>query len=862
MLLRVEARFCAADIGSDASSELWRHGELRGYHTRLESEVSALLSEKGIPHESDNLFGAVQSVPEELLSQPQLDPFIPHSLSEGILFDAIEIFRGSGNWSGSLEKAGLRVHDGFDIAGDRVRTCDVADPRVVRELLALALRKVVREWHAGVPCVSFGTLRRPRVRSRAQPAGFDPLEPFTAHHNMLARRTAFVLTVAVLHGQWVSVEQPAGTSLCHLHCFRLLAQLGCLVTTFCFCSYGSPFLKRSRWLHNKPWLCKLASKCTCGHSGAHFEVRGPFTPERLSEFRKLCKPDVRRVYGVEPLLGQSVAAYSGAYPLGLTSRMASGSLAAASGVVPRVPVAARLETARFLGLDPNTLSPLPASDSRPYPARAWHEDPQWISELCQSLQFRELFRYRFAKPGHINVNEARVFKSRVKSVARRSSNVRAAALLDSRVTIGAAAKGRSSSFAISRVLQGSLGYILGSGIYYSLLHCYSEDNVADDPSRDRAVAAPRKAIPLWLEELLKGRTQRFEAVVASARIARNPARWLRFLLLLAGDIERNPGPARARRGALDLEAGFAPSTAHKMRKSLAAFLAWLRDEAELDPAAVLASADTTALALCAFGLHLYEGGLPRYIFVYAITAIQDKFPQHRNFLTAAWQIDKKWQRAEPGSCRAVLPAAAVRAAVSVALLWGWFKWAGAVITGFLAMLHPGELVELTRRDLVFPEDTLGHTSSLFVHLRNPKTSRFARRQHGRIDDQAAIQFLFSLVRGLPPGARLYPGSTHSFRKQWNAILDRLGLPSKAAEHEATPGVLRGSGATHFYIATENIPLLAWRGRWARTKTLEYYLQEVAAQVLLAELKPAARARIRALDQAADELLAYFSGASQ
>ena len=74
---------CAADIGSDASAELWRHGELRGYHTRLESEVSALLTEKGISHESDNLFGAQSSVPEELLSQPHLDSFVPNSLSEG-----------------------------------------------------------------------------------------------------------------------------------------------------------------------------------------------------------------------------------------------------------------------------------------------------------------------------------------------------------------------------------------------------------------------------------------------------------------------------------------------------------------------------------------------------------------------------------------------------------------------------------------------------------------------------------------------------------------------------------------------------------------------------------------------------------
>ena len=178
------------------------------------------------------------------------------------------------------------------------------------------------------------------------------------------------------------------------------------------------------------------------------------------------------------------------------------------------------------------------------------------------------------------------------------------------------------------------------------------------------------------------------------------------------------------------------------------------------------------------------------------------------------------------------------------------------------MLHPSELVLLTRRDLVFPADNLGHTTSLFVHLRSPKTSRFARRQHGRIDDAAAIAFLFTMVGGLSPNDRIYPASLHSFRRQWDAVLGRLGLPVRAADRGATPGVLRGSGATWFYICTENIPLLAWRGRWARVKTLEYYLQEVAAQVLLAELDPVCRARIQLLDKAADSLLCHFSGATQ
>ena len=232
-----------------------------------------------------------------------------------------------------------------------------------------------------------------------------------------------------------------------------------------------------------------------------------------------------------------------------------------------------------------------------FPEREWFEDPEWISEICRSLHFRELFRCNFKKPG-INVNESRVYKSWVKSFARKGSRLRAVGLLDSRVTIGAAAKGHSSSYAMSRVLQGSLGYVLGSGLYTSLLHCYSGDNVADGPSRGSAVPLPSRGKPRWLERLLLGDAREFDKVVLSARIKKIPARWLRFLLLLGGDIERNPGPApQRRRGPLDLNAGFAPSTAKKVQKSFAAFRAWLAATLTCAPEVVFESSVTTATAL-------------------------------------------------------------------------------------------------------------------------------------------------------------------------------------------------------------------------------------------------------------------------
>ena len=178
------------------------------------------------------------------------------------------------------------------------------------------------------------------------------------------------------------------------------------------------------------------------------------------------------------------------------------------------------------------------------------------------------------------------------------------------------------------------------------------------------------------------------------------------------------------------------------------------------------------------------------------------------------------------------------------------------------MLHPSEMLALLRRDLIFPKDVHGSSKCLYVSVRDPKTARFARRQHGRIDDSSIIMICETLFFDLPLDCRLFPGSISSFRKQWNCILAKLEIPFKQSARGATPGVLRGSGATYLYHFSEDINWVAWRGRWSRIKTLEHYLQEVGAQILIHELKPRAKARIECLADASGSVLWFFFFAEQ
>ena len=127
-----------AEVGAAVTQEVWRHTEQKGFHTRLQSPVSQILSEHGIEPDSMHMFQ------DHLKSNgPQVE--VPLSLREGFVFDCIELFRGAGNWSLAHERNGLRVHDGIDVDGRCLRVSDITFDAVFRELAALACRGVVRD---------------------------------------------------------------------------------------------------------------------------------------------------------------------------------------------------------------------------------------------------------------------------------------------------------------------------------------------------------------------------------------------------------------------------------------------------------------------------------------------------------------------------------------------------------------------------------------------------------------------------------------------------------------------------------------------------------------------------------------------
>ena len=91
-------------------------------------------------------------------------------------------------------------------------------------------------------------------------------------------------------------------------------------------------------------------------------------------------------------------------------------------------------------------------------------------------------------------------------------------LTDSRVALGAMAKGRSSSAPLNAVMRGMLPYILGGGLYPGMLHVSSEANRADGPSRQGPLTGPTREVPPWVSEVADGEYKRFDAVLAGAAV--------------------------------------------------------------------------------------------------------------------------------------------------------------------------------------------------------------------------------------------------------------------------------------------------------------------------------------------------------
>ena len=212
-------------------------------------------------------------------------------------------------------------------------------------------RRVVAHIHLGLPYATFGTMRRPRVRSKRCPWDFDPTEPATEEGNGFAIRAALSFILLLLYGILATAEQPNGSVVCRLDIFTRLLARGFYLLRFSSCSYGAPFRKASKWLVNNRELSPLEGTCTCPLKGRRRRLKSAFNAESLKTFMKLCRPDCVRVFGREPSVGEPLCKFSGASPLPAMERLLQLQLPAMQHIVGDVPSTSckSLEPPRWMG---------------------------------------------------------------------------------------------------------------------------------------------------------------------------------------------------------------------------------------------------------------------------------------------------------------------------------------------------------------------------------------------------------------------------------------------------------------------------------------------------------------------------------
>ena len=303
---------------------------------------------------------------------------------------------------------------------------------------------------------------------------------------------------------------------------------------------------------------------------------------------------------------------------------------------------------------------------------------------------------------------------------------------------------------------------------------------------------------------------------------------------------KNPGPrrriGRPRDPVLDGDLESQPlqsaSSLFLGTSAWTSFLTWVSLSLSVDPLDLFASCPVlAAMALRAYGNHLYCSGGTKHTFRYTLVGAQRELPLLKGASAPAWEILTRWEAVEPVVHRTPLPEPLLKAMVTLCWLKGFRRWAACSLLAFYGMARVGEVLKSRREHLMLPEDMFYNVGAVFLRLETSKTSLRGRPkvQHIRVDDEDAIALIVMAFGSLQREERLFPLSLSAYRARWDKCLRTLGLDGLV---DVTPGGLRGGGAVAAYHRGGAIADIQWKLRLKHMGTLEHYLQEVAAVAAL------------------------------
>ena len=201
-----------------------------------------------------------------------------------------------------------------------------------------------------------------------------------------------------------------------------------------------------------------------------------------------------------------------------------------------------------------------------------------------------------------------------------------------------------------------------------------------------------------------------------------------------------------------------------------AFIGWLSRNRERVTLAALAHDPALAnQMLLEFIDSCYVACVGFWIPKHAILAVQNSFPRLRGQLARAWDALWSWKmRAGPRSRTPLLHdvlIAIFMCCLDAALSHPrralyYFSAAALFRTGFIALLRPGELLNLRFGDIQFHTQNLKTVAILAIPY--PRSRRaFGQAQFAVVRERGLVRWLRWLSRQAPPSFKIWRGGRHS-----------------------------------------------------------------------------------------------------
>ena len=847
---------------------LWRGADRKGLSVPMSANSSSLLEEYDeayeiLPSQGGYSFGQREAVSEA--KRPL-----------GLYFDFIEICGGSGVVTAELVKLGVVCGPVFDLSLSK--RYDLCNKRVVEWFLYMMEYGRLRSFLVAPPCTSFSPAAFPAVRSYACPRGFDPRHPKVLLGNCLAFIALALLFAGLRLGVAGLGEQPRRSKMRWLAEWRRLVQLGASEVTLASCSYGSPHQKEFGMIGVNIDASPLASKCTRNHE--HVKIQGAFTRPsavycpglalaiakvfaRHLKFTEECRVQQEiNVAGLESVLSNdlcqilrwscveawrwkklshinilegrailrlllSMAREGGdvrvlylcdshvARSCFAKGRSASGSMRKLLQQAAAVCLAFGLYPAGVFAPTRCNPADCPTRDTE-FPEPVPHsivgsDDPVEMRALAS---FKGLRRWASSWVRHVILLSPDVLLPHVDFDSSWRKHPFLAVRpglwhLDFDATLGYPGEGPMLDFRPSQV--------------FLVILCLLPPTVISSPFLGFALS------PLTIISF-----SQFSLSHGAPKLAGK------------GDDER-----KAARAGITLQDGRRVTQRTTITRKLLfdAFRKWLTENG-CEPHELLFSSppdlDRLNSKLVEYGRQLFADGKPFYHYGETLNALTVSRPSIRRSLQQAWDLAFIWGSYEPSEHHVAMPFQILVAVLAAAWSWGWKREAASFALAWGALLRIGELLDACRSDLILPSDVGNTIDYVLLKIREPKTRyRSARHQAGKLEQFDLIEVVRIGFSKLLPEEKLWPWSGVTLRARLTKILVTLDLPHTPTQVPKALSLasFRPGGATHLIAVSDSAEMVRRRGRWASFRTMEMYLQEVAASTYMNEISKTAKDRV-------------------